>query len=53
MVNMNKNCVKCLQGISFLQVPLTKKTEIKNFCNTWFSYFSVIIKQTTNLHEKI
>jgi hypothetical protein len=22
-------------------------------CNTWFSYFSVIIKQKTNLFEKI
>jgi hypothetical protein len=50
-----KNNVKYLQGSNFLQLTLTEKNDIKNFrpCNTWFSYFSVIIKQNTNLSEKI
>ena len=53
-INTNKNSVKHLQSINFLQLSLTKKTEIKNLsCNTRFSYFPVIIRQKTSIYEKI
>jgi hypothetical protein len=53
---MNKNIVKYLQGINFSQLTPTERTETKNLIratDTWFSFFSVIIKQNKNLCEKM
>ena len=50
----NKNSVKHLQDIYFLQFTLAKKTEIKNLgCATHDSVVSVIITQKTNVYDKI
>jgi hypothetical protein len=51
---MSKNNEKYLQGISFSQLTVTKKTEIKNLGSATrdLSYFSIILKQNTNLGEK-
>ena len=41
-INMSKNSVKGLQGVSLLQLILAEKTDWEvglGPCNTWFSYF--------------
>jgi hypothetical protein len=54
-LNQLHHCMplKYLQGTNFSQCSHVKKTDIKNLdCPTPDYYFSLFIKQNTNLHEK-
>ena len=51
---MDKNGVKYLQGTNFLQATLTENAGIKNLVMQQLTpYFSALIKQNTNLCEKL